>query len=69
MKKLIHTITSSDIGHSIVTTDYGPKVALSGTLGYVQPHDVGKRLYLVDGVVQVENDAQLTERLSKENPQ
>lgn len=66
---LIHTIKQSDVGHSIINSDHGPKILLSGTLGYVQPHDVGKQLYLSNGIVQIENDSQLKSRLLKENPQ
>ena len=62
---LIHTITSADIGHSILDTKQHGKVFLSGTLGYVQPCDLGKQLYLSDGIVQIENSVQLSARLKK----
>lgn len=39
--------------------------SLSDTLGYVQPIDVGKRMYLRDGVLSVENNEQRDKRVAQ----
>ena len=39
---------------------------LHDVLGYVQQQDIGKRVYLVDGIIQVENNEQRDFRLQRE---
>jgi hypothetical protein len=59
----VHTIRPQDVGKIVVRS-----IVTRGTLyvgdaiGTVQQRDVGKRCYLVDGVLQVENDEQLAAR-------
>ena len=40
-------------------------IDLGAVMGRVQPRDVGKRVYEVDGVLQVENDQQLRDRVER----
>jgi hypothetical protein len=71
----IHTLTDDDIGHSHVIKTceccgYRRTISLHGAIGYVQPVDVGKRVYLVrdeanvSDVVQIESNAQRDRRLT-----
>ena len=60
----VHTITKEDIGkghHKIA----GRTWPASSWIGHVMPGDVGKRVYLTGGILQVENDAQRDVRLGK----
>lgn len=60
--KYIHVITKADVGkshHRIA----GRTWPVSGWIGSVLPGDVGKRVYLSDDVLQVENDEQRDERV------
>lgn len=40
--------------------------SLEGVIGRVLPCDVGKRLWLVDGILQIENEQQFEARIEKE---
>jgi hypothetical protein len=40
---------------------------LTSVLGRIQPSDVGKRIYNVGGILQVENKEQRDKRLAKES--
>lgn len=44
---------------------FGRTWAVSDFMGTVRPEDVGKRVYLVGGILQVENDAQRDRRLGR----
>ena len=59
-----YEIEPDDIGKRFLRA-FGRGWALSDVLGYVQRGDVGKRLYLVDGILQVENNEQRDARVRK----
>ena len=59
-----YEIQSTDIGKRFLRA-FGRGWSLSDVLGYVQRGDVGKRLYLVDGILQVENNEQRDARVRK----
>ena len=59
-----YEIEPDDIGKRFLRA-FGRGWALSDVLGYVQHGDVGKRLYLVDGILQVENNEQRDARVRK----
>lgn len=73
MRKYLTTITGDDIGkHTIAggrrcescgRASYS--VHIASAIGPVQRIDVGKRVYRVDGVIQVENDDQRNRRLAR----
>lgn len=70
-KTLIHTIEKSDVGKTSLqvicpTWHYRRTHSLSEVLGRIQNGDVRKRIYKVDGVLQVENDEQLKKRKTGE---
>lgn len=58
-----YTITSADVGQFAIQA-FGRVWPVSDFLGRVLPQDVGKRVYLRDGVLQVENYAQRDARLT-----
>ena len=60
---LRHTITVDDVGRIAIKPSFGvPRIWVDGFMGRIQPQDVGKRIYDVDGVYQVENQEQLEAR-------
>jgi len=70
-RERIYTITEHDPGKTIIKMGLCPHceqelppIDLGPVLGYVQPCDVGKRVYLVDGIIQVESNEQRDRRLS-----
>ena len=70
MNHHIHTITADDVGKLTVRLPACPSCGRSRTisllcLGRVIPIDIGKRVYDVDGVIQVENQEQLNRRLDE----
>ncbi len=68
--KVIHTIESQDIGLDVIkkscpTCGRYNHIVLADLLGRIQPHDVGKQIIKTDdGVLQIENDGQMHERLA-----
>lgn len=57
-------ITSDDVGKAIFHA-FGRKWLTSGFIGQILPQDVGKRVYKINNILQVENDEQLNARKSK----
>lgn len=66
MSKHVYTIRQQDVGYGMVHTPDGKRLYLHSAIGRVLACDVGKRVYLVGDVLQVENDEQLARRLAKE---
>ena len=78
MRKLIHTIERKDILNMPVPTKHCPSCGhalanrqvlrerIRGAIGRIILRDVGKRVYDVDGVIQVENEIQRDERIARE---
>lgn len=71
---LIHVLTAADVGkRRIRRPDCGccgqrrPPIDIGSAIGEVQAIDVGKRVYDVDGVIQVENDNQRDARIKAYN--
>lgn len=65
MSREFYTITADDVGkvsHKI----HGRTWLASSWIGQVLPGDVGKRVYLVGDVLQVENDEQRDQRVGKQ---
>ena len=72
-RKLLIELGPEHIGRSMIPrtcTHCGKSdpIMLGNVLGRVLPSDVGKRVYNVDGVVQVENDQQRDKRLKSPVP-
>jgi hypothetical protein len=65
MRELIHTVRKEDVGKTAIYGVPGHPTCFS-PLGRVMACDVGKRIYKVDGVYQVENREQLEARLARE---
>jgi len=59
-----YTLRDSDIGKPWIRA-WGHVWLTSGFIGRVLPGDVGKRVYLVDDILQVENDEQLARRIAR----
>ena len=63
--ELEHTIKPTDIGKSAIIGNSGEMLYLRPLMGYVMPHDVGKRIYRSNtGTLRVENQEQLQKRLN-----
>lgn len=66
MAKYLCTIGPEDVGKAVLSryVDERRKVAahVGSAIGQVQKRDIGKRVYNVNGVVQVENDEQRDRR-------
>lgn len=60
-----YTITPSDIGKPWIKA-FGRVWSVSDWIGRILPLDVGKRVYQIDGILQVENQEQLLARQSRE---
>ena len=58
-----YTITTEDVGTKLLAA-FGKLWPVQGFLGRILPGDVGKRVYLRAGVLQVENDEQRVARMS-----
>lgn len=56
-----YTLAPDDVGRSTLHA-YGRTWMVSSFMGRVLPGDVGKRVYLVGDVLQVENDEQRSAR-------
>jgi len=55
-------ISENDVGKPLFTA-FGRHWPVASFMGRILPSDVGKRVFLRDDVLQVENDQQRTERL------
>lgn len=56
------TITSDDVGRTAFK-QFGKVWPIADSLGLVLPHDIGKRVYLIGDILQIENDEQRNQRL------
>ncbi len=72
MRWIAHEITREDVGKHVIQKPKccicGAKpnpISISDFMGRILPIDVGKRIYKVDGIYQVENQAQLKARRKK----
>ena len=66
MKQLVYTIRIGDVGQDVVFIDGQPTSTID-FLGCVQKQDVGKHVYRVGDVFQVENQEQLSARHGEKN--
>lgn len=77
MKTYMTTIERRDVGKSFLLRKCecriccaqrsgGDLIHVGSAIGIVMPRDVGKRVYAVHGVIQVENDEQRDARLQRE---
>lgn len=58
-RRYVFTIGFRDVGKSWIRDILGHRWQLSSSIGRVQPRDIGKRAYHVDGrCLQIENDEQ-----------
>lgn len=70
MKTFVYQITIADIGKKSLeyiicpTCGKTEKIYVSDLLGTILHCDIGKKIYQVDGIYQVENDEQLAERIN-----
>ena len=58
-------ITPADVGQAIFHA-FGKAWQASGFIGAILPCDVGKRVYLIGDILQVENDDQRRARITGE---
>jgi hypothetical protein len=58
------TLTHAHVGKTHLRA-FGRTWLFSSFIGRVLPTDVGKRVYLYDGILQVENDEQRARRLAR----
>lgn len=56
------TIEPRHVGRSLFPA-FGRRWLVQNFIGRILPDDVGKRVYLCDGILQVENDKQRAKRL------
>lgn len=61
--KHVATVTQSDVGTWKATNHNGTKRGIYNVIGRVLQCDVGKRVYIVNGVYQIENNEQLKRRI------
>ena len=61
MRRYSHEIQPEDVGKDVLQLD-GHPVRVCDFIGQILPRDVGKRIYRVGGIYQVENDEQNWER-------
>ena len=57
-----YTITTDDIGKRFIKID-GANYHLTSSIGYIQPQDVGRRLYIYNGIIKIESMAQYRKRI------
>lgn len=62
MMRPYHTISTEDVGQPWLKI-FGQLWIVSEFMGRILPGDVGKRIYLVGRILQVENDEQRDRRL------
>jgi hypothetical protein len=71
-RRCLHTFTRADLGkrHLVVRCPCCETVktyCLDDVMGRVQAIDVGKQLWVIGGVLQVENDVQVADRWHREH--
>jgi hypothetical protein len=59
---MFYTLKEHDVGKCTIHA-FGKAWAVVNFIGRIYPDDVGKRVYEVNGILQVENDAQRKSRL------
>jgi len=64
--KTYHTITEEDLNRKAVITIQGNKYPSFIIFGGLRSFDVGKRLYLINNLLYIENDKQFNERIKSE---
>ncbi len=64
MTRIFYTITREDVGKPWLHM-FDQTHLTSSWIGRILAQDVGKRCYRVDGVIQVENDAQRAARVDR----
>ena len=64
MRKYSHEIQPEDVGKDVLQLDNHP-VRVCDFIGQILPRDVGKRIYRVGDIYQVENDKQKWARLGE----
>lgn len=57
------TIKPSDLGKHFVDTHNGKRIWIRDVMGRIMAIDIGKRLYIHNGIVQVENQEQFEKRV------
>ena len=62
MARLYKTILLENVGNPIFNA-FGRSWLVRGFIGRIQPQDIGKRVYLIGGTLQVENDEQRKKRV------
>jgi len=62
-----HEITRSDVGKTVLRI-FGRTWPVEDFMGRIYPFDVGKRIFLVGDILQVENDEQRDTRIARRNP-
>ena len=65
MARAFYTLTAADVGKPWIRA-FGRTRLVSEFIGRVLPGDVGKRVYLVGDILQVENDEQRDARIARE---
>lgn len=60
-------IAADDVGKWLFGA-FGRRWPVSSFIGRIMPHDVGKRVYLVGDILQVENDEQRDARMARAAP-
>lgn len=68
VRQSFYTIRVTDVGKPTLKI-FGRVWPVSDFIGKIMTQDVGKRVYLVGGILQVENEAQLKVRLAREGGQ
>jgi hypothetical protein len=64
VRSFILTLGPEHVGRGIIKRPGHRPIWLSDFMGRVLPGDVGKRIYKVDGIYQVENNEQRDARIS-----
>lgn len=63
-QSMYYTITSQDVGKRTISVG-GYKWLITDVMGHILPTDIGKRVYVIDGILQVESESQCNSRLAK----
>jgi hypothetical protein len=64
-RKFVHEITPADIGKVVIEIESGKRINVTDFMGRILPIDIGKRIYRVGRIYQVENNAQRDKRILK----
>lgn len=60
-----YVLRPTDIGSPVIDA-FGRKLLVHKFMSFIKPSDVGKRIYLVNGVPEVESDAQRKHRWQRD---